>query len=146
MTALRENRNCARTYATFRLKGDALEPGEVTDALRLEPSSSGVEGERLRRGRELRSRQIGVWLLRSDGAVESTSLERHLLYLLDMLEPSTAALAALRSQRTISADFFCYWLSATGHGGPEISSATLARIAALDADIGLDFYGAGDAQ
>ncbi len=35
-------------------------------------------------------------------------------------------------------------LSATGHGGQEVSPTTLARSAALDAPSGIDFYGSFD--
>lgn len=83
----------------------------------------------------------GVWLLGSEHGVESTSLERHLVHLLDVIEPAAAALEMLRRRHELRIDLFCYWLSATGHGGPEISPGTLARIAALDAALGIDFYG-----
>jgi hypothetical protein len=94
-----------------------------------------------RHGKTARRQRTGIWLLHSDRAVGSTSLERHLIYLLDAVEPAALALDAVRSQYDLRADFFCYWLSATGHGGPEISPLTLARIAALDAPLGIDFYG-----
>jgi hypothetical protein len=50
-------------------------------------------------------------------------------------------LKALRREHELRGDFFCYWLSASGHGGPEVSPTTLARIAALDLSLGIDFYG-----
>jgi Domain of unknown function (DUF4279) len=93
------------------------------------------------RGKTTRRQRTGVWLLGTDDRVESTSLERHLIHLLDAIEPAAATLNALRSRDELRADFFCYWLSATGHGGPEVSPTTLARIAALDAALGIDFYG-----
>jgi len=39
--------------------------------------------------------------------------------------------------------FSCYWGSAYGHGGPEISPNTLRRIADLDATLWFDFYDLG---
>jgi Domain of unknown function (DUF4279) len=74
-------------------------------------------------------------------SVESTSLERHLIHLLEAIEPAKGALVTLRRRHELLADFFCYWVSATGHGGPELSPDTLRRIAALDAPLGIDFYG-----
>jgi hypothetical protein len=82
---------------------------------------------------------MGVWLVSSENAVPSTSLERHLLHLLDRVEPVAAAIDALRRSQEIRADFLCYWISATGDGGPEVSPSTLGRIGALDASLGIDF-------
>jgi hypothetical protein len=53
-------------------------------------------------------------------------------------------LQVIRGAQNLKADFFCYWLSATGHGGPELSAGTLGRIAALGASLGFDFYGPFD--
>jgi hypothetical protein len=55
-----------------------------------------------------------------------------------------ALLADIRAEHDLKADFFCFWLSATGHVGPEIAAETLGRIAALNAKIGIDFYGPVD--
>jgi Domain of unknown function (DUF4279) len=145
--SLDENPNCARTYATFRLMGDALKPDEVSDVLRVTPTKALAKDELIpvgRKGKATRRQLTGVWLLTSETALESTSLERHLIHLLDVLEPAARALDALRRQHDFGADFFCYWLAATGHGGPLVSPATLARIAALDVALGIDFYGPFD--
>jgi Domain of unknown function (DUF4279) len=131
MTALDENPNCARTHATFRLTGDSLDPDEISAALGI---PAGREGT-------IRRQRTRVWLLASEHTVESTSLERHLIHLLDAIEPAAATVGTLRREYDLRADFFCYWLSATGHGGPELSPDTLRRIAELDAVLGIDFYG-----
>jgi hypothetical protein len=77
----------------------------------------------------VRRQRTGVWSLSTENIVRSTSLERHLIHVLDALEPAASALHALLSAVGIRADFFCCWLSATGHGGPEGSAETLGRIA-----------------
>jgi hypothetical protein len=64
--------------------------------------------------------------------------------LLGALEPAASAILSILGVEDIRADFFCLWRSATGHGGPEISPATLGRIAALGASSGFDFYGPDD--
>ena len=61
-----------------------------------------------------------------------------LVHLLDAVE---RAAGALRGRHGLEADFSCFWVSALGYGGPTISPATLARIAALDAQLGFDFFG-----
>lgn len=139
MTSLDENPNCSRTHATFRLSGDTLNPDDVTAALALTPTQAIAKDQEVPAGPKgkVRRQRTGIWLLGTEEKLESTSLERHLIYLLDAIDPAARALDALRTQHGLRADFFCYWLSATGHGGPEVSPATLARIAAL----GIDFYG-----
>jgi hypothetical protein len=44
-------------------------------------------------------------------------------------------------QHDLRADFSRYWFSATGQGGPEVSPATLPGITAIDAAVGIGFYG-----
>jgi Domain of unknown function (DUF4279) len=111
--------------------------------LGLTPTRTFAKGQEVpvgRKGKTTRRQRTGVWLLGTEDRVESTSLERHLIHLLDAVEHATPALARLRAQRGLTVDFFCFWESATGHGGPEVSPDTLARIAALDAALGIDFY------
>jgi hypothetical protein len=38
------------------------------------------------------------------------------------------------------ADILCYWVSATGNGGPEFSPEVLARLARLQLRLGFDIY------
>lgn len=143
--SLHETANCARTYATFRLAGDALKPDEVSAVLGLTPTRGLAKDQEVpvgRKGKTTRRQRTGIWLLDTAHSVESTSLERHLIHLLDAIEPAAAALQALRDKHELDADFFCFWESATGTGGPEFSPSTLTRIAALDAPLGIDFYSA----
>jgi hypothetical protein len=143
VSALDENPNCAGTHATFRLVGDALDPDEVHAALGISPTQAFVKGQEVpldRTGDATRRQPTGVWLLASRDRVESNSLERHLIHLLDAIEPAATPLERLRDRHQLRADFFCFWASATGHGGPELTPGTLARIAALDATLGIDFY------
>jgi hypothetical protein len=144
MSSLDENPNCARTHATFRLVGDALDPHEITGALGIPPTRALRKDQEIPdggKGKTTRRQSLGVWLLATEHTLDSTSLERHLITLLDAIEPTASQLGAVRARRGLRADFFCYWLSATGHGGPEVSPGTLPRIAALDAPLGIDFYG-----
>jgi hypothetical protein len=119
-----------------------LSPEAVSAALSLIPTLALAKDQEIAGGpvgTKSRRQRTGVWLLASEHAVESTSLERHLIYLLDVVEPAASAIAAVRGKQDLRADFFCYWASASGEGGPEISPGTLARIAALGAALGIDF-------
>jgi hypothetical protein len=142
VTALDENPNCEKTYASFRLGGDHLVPEAIERATGLASDFAAAKGD-LRRsssGHELRQ-GTGVWFVTSEGRVESKSIERHLVYLLAMVEPVREQLLAIAREQSLTADFFCYWASATGHGGPQVGADTLMRISELQASLGFDFYG-----
>ena len=116
---LDENPNCEEAHATFRLVGDELRVEEVTRRLGIDPDFEAAR-DQIRRSR-LRRRAIrertGVWYVSTDGKLSTTSAERHLLWLLELIEPAGDELRALCEEQGLSADFGCYWVSATGHGG-----------------------------
>jgi hypothetical protein len=141
MTVAGENPNCAATYASFRLAGDGLVTAEVTRQVGLEPDFAAEKGEVRGRVPAGGVRQpTGVWSISSERRLHTTNIERHLICLLDILETQRPAVLAVAEQQGLEADFFCYWVSATGHGGPELSAETLTRIAVLNASLGFDFY------
>lgn len=73
--------------------------------------------------------------LRSQGHVESLSLEDHLTWLVDEVRARLPGLVG-----PVRLDFFCFWVSARGHGGPHLSAALLARVAELGASLSFDVY------
>ncbi len=83
----------------------------------------------------------GVWYISSESRVGSTSLERHLLHLLRTIEPVKRELLAVIKEQSLEADFYCYWVSASGRGGPEVSPRTLRQIGDLHATLGFEFHG-----
>ena len=121
---------CGRTYATVRIFG--IPATEVGSAL-------GLVATRMQLVSLVPPRRPNGWFLTTEGAIASRDIRRHLDWLLDRLEPKAGALAELRS-RGASADIFCYWLSATGHGGPTLSPSQSKRLAALDLECGFDVY------
>jgi hypothetical protein len=58
--------------------------------------------------------------------------------LLGSLEKYPGALRSLPG--VSSADVFCYWVSATGNGGPDLSPQVLGRLAARELVLGFDIY------
>ncbi len=85
-----------------------------------------------RDGREIRQ-PTGVWSVTSEGRVASTTVEQHLIYLLDRLVSVIESLLALAREQDVAADFFCYWVSATDNGAlashqtRSVESAALTR-------------------
>lgn len=144
MSSLSENPNCFRTHAAFRLIAHELDPAAVTRALGVQPSKALVKDQLVPGDEGVRRQPTGVWALSTDDRVASSSLERHLTHLLGVLEPAAGPLAELQREYGAVTDFFCFWMSLTGHGGPMLSPAVLERIAALGADLEFDFYDASD--
>jgi hypothetical protein len=148
MSSLDENPNCRSTWATFRLLGDRLITDEVTRRTGIEPTFASDKGALRSTGRKKKSKTItqrtGAWYLSSEGQLQTTSVERHLIWLLDQIEPARETFLEIAETHDAIADFFCYWLSASGHGGPEVSAGALARISRLNATLGFDFYGPYD--
>lgn len=143
MFSLDDNPNCAETYATFRLAGDRLIAAEVTRRLGLEPEFAAEKGDaRSEGGGRNVTQRTGVWSITSRGELETTSVEQHVLFLLSRLEPVSEALREVVERQALEANFFCYWVSATGHGGPDLTPETLRRIADVGAGLGFDFYDA----
>lgn len=108
MSVLDENPNCHHTHATFRLVGDDLSTQEITSRLRIEPTFAADKGrERPLRGGKSVTQPTGVWSISSEGRLDTTSLERHLLWLLDILDPVRDELLRITRSFKARPDFFC---------------------------------------
>jgi hypothetical protein len=140
VSSLDDNPNCAETHASFRLGGDGLIAAEVNRRLGLTPDFVSERGDKDRSGRKTRTQRTGVWLISSQRELDTTSLEQHLLFLLGKIEPVSEALREVIEQQQLEADFFCYWASSAGHGGPVLTPEVLRRIADLGALLDIDFY------
>lgn len=137
---LRENPNCGRTYATFRVGGPRLKPAEFTTVIGVEPTSAFLKGQDIGTSDRPVPSSTGIWLLSTEELLTSTSIETHLWLLLDKLRPASARIKELAAEQSLEMDFFCYWRSKFGHGGPELSPDVLSRIASLGASLGFDIY------
>ena len=138
--ALDENPCCKETHVTFWILGDTLDPGRVTAVLGIGPTYATRKGELTPRTRI--PSPMGSWSLETEGRLASTSLERHVAYLLDVLEPAKAQVRSFADDPSLRVEFHCYWMSETGHGGPILSRDVLRRIADLGAGLDFDLYSA----
>jgi len=127
---------CAATYATLRIYRDDLDPDEISRRLNVAPSESQKKGEPLRPGR---AAPVGGWFLSSKGRVESKDVRRHVVWVLDQLAARGDELLRLRGEG-YKVDVSCYWLSAGGHGGPELDHEIMARLVSMGLDIWFDVY------
>jgi hypothetical protein len=85
-----------------------------------------------------RVRDEGLWLLDSE-LDSSEPIDRHLLVLLERLEPRIDELGALAADASF--DFFVGFASESGQGGVVIGSELLARLTRIQrASLTLDLY------
>ena len=127
---------CSSTYATLRVYFGAISPDEISSRLNLEPSRTQFAEVR---GPGIMDVPAG-WFLTSEGAVDSNDVRRHLDWLLHQIADKSSVFDSLRSAG-VSIDVFCYWLSASGHGGPTLSPTQMSVLASLGLDVGFDVYG-----
>lgn len=146
---LEENPNCAQTHVSFRIIGDMLDPDIITARLGLVPDTAGRKGQvravNPRTGRKYYYR-TGIWIISTAGKLDSTSLERHLSYLLDILKPVKPELDRLLDEFSLRTDFFAFWVSRYGQGGPILSPEIMRRMADLPIPFGLDIYFGNDTE
>jgi hypothetical protein len=129
-----ENTNCAATHATFRLVGADVRPDVLTQALGISPTFKVAVGEIT--PKNTRPRTEGIWAISTKEMLGSTDLEEHVIALLAKLPLGFRNHVPPGSRCEIQ----CFWRSATGHGGPSLSSSLLARLGAAGIDLDFDFY------
>jgi hypothetical protein len=133
-----------RRTAAFRLRGDRLDPATITAATGLAPKTAHRRGEArpVPAGRPPAAWRSGLWLLDSAPALSGTehTLDQNLSWLLDQLEPHLDALLAIARDQGLEADFFCGYFMTGWNRGFTLQPATLARIAKLRAELGIDVY------
>ncbi len=127
---------CKATYATLRIYNDELEPDVVSKRLALTPSESQKRGQPLGPNRVA---PLGGWFLSSQDKVISKDVRRHVAWLLDQMVGREDQFLKLQDEG-YETDIFCYWLSASGHGGPQIDPALMQRLVSLRLVISFDVY------
>ncbi|MHB8859931.1 MAG: DUF4279 domain-containing protein [Thermoleophilia bacterium] len=131
---------CARTYATLRVFHENLDPDEISKILGISYTRAYRKGDpHSKANPETVKRHYGAWLLDSKHHVNSRDSRRHIDWLLDQLEERSEAIHYLFSEGC-KIDFFCFWESAHGHGGPTISPNQSTRLGKMNIDLMFDVY------
>lgn len=128
----------AEVFTALRLRGN-FTPAEITRRLGLEPSSQVAKGDAVGQNRRRRIYQHSSWCLESTTAVSADTIEPHLDWLLDVIEPKATELDALRATG-ITCDVDCYWASVGRGGGPWVSPESMSRLGALGLPLVISFY------
>lgn len=122
---------CKATYATLRLYLGDLTPDAVTERLGLSPTESQTQTRSAKHSQ--------AWFLCSKGQVHSRDVRRHIDWILDQVTPVAARFRDLIA-RGAKADVACFWVSASGHGGPMLSPIQMRRLAELELECWFDVY------
>jgi hypothetical protein len=129
-------RNEMWNTASFRIAGDALRPDQMTAILGIQPTRSGVKGERHSCGHGSVSR-TSFWLLKCP-LNDSLPLTEHLKWLLDVFEPKYKSINSAAEGATLM--FLCGFAPGSGQGGFTLDAKTLQRIAALGVPLSINLY------
>jgi hypothetical protein len=135
---------CELTHATVRVYSDTISPEDMASTLRVTPTSMQWKGDvRNPNGRRPVTLKLNALFVGSEGHVESLDATRHIDWVLDRFEGRAPELASLIATGA-RADLRCFWVSASGHGGPTLSPQQCKRIAELGVDCWFDVYVGGD--
>ena len=117
-----------KTYATLRIFGDGLQPSAVSEALGLAPSKADVADS-----------GFGIWNYSTRDLLDNLRpLEEHVLHIVQLLEPRSAAVIALHEK--FATEIFCHFASQSDLGGFHLSAETLSRLGRLQLDFDVDEY------
>ena len=129
---------CAETFATLRIFSALVSAAEISQRIGVEASRTHTLGDPVSPTTNAQ-RKDHAWFLSSKGHVVSRDTRRHLDWLLDQIEPSLDELRRLRTEGA-HMDIMSYWVSASGEGGPAISSRQMERLAPFGIDCWWDVY------
>ena len=131
-------------YASLRLTAPELDPAVVTRCLQLPPDAQHRRGEpHLVRGRKGRvivysPRTCGLWSMSSRGWVDSASLDDHVRWLLDEVEPREEALRGIDVAGS-NVDIHCF-SAGPSSVAPVVSRPLVARAGRLGIEIDVEHY------
>jgi hypothetical protein len=139
------SRNMA--FATLRFCGDRLDPDRITAILGVQPTKAYRKGKSYFAGPRAGyvTGRTGVWVLATDGLVDSADLDRHLEHLVDQifggpdLKQRLKQLHEVVSREGVTADVACFWRGAPSAQAPTISEDVIRKFRQLAAEIDTDF-------
>lgn len=127
--------SCSRTYATFCIYHDRLEPEAITALLRIKPDRKVRKGDPAIKGTIPTN---GCFLTTQDRA-SSKDVRSHIALLIQKLIPRKRILNTLK-RKGCKFKIMCLWESASGNGGPYLNQAFLKKLSVLPIDLDFDIW------
>lgn len=131
-------RDLAEPYAVFMIRGESVDPDEITAVLGISPTRCKKRGDPL--GKKGRTWSIGLWNISSADLVESGNLEHHILWLLRQLEPVKEHLICFTSRDGVEVSFKVVFNLFVHEWDAHISSSLMKRIIDLNAHFKISIY------
>jgi len=129
-------RSCSRTYATLCIFHKSADPQKVTSRLKITPDKLVKAGDLVVKGKYA---PISSWQLKTKDVVKSKDLRAHIDWIIDKISGKKAELRLLkRSGYYIKVT--CFWISASGNGGPIIDHPLTKRLSKYPIDLEFDIW------
>jgi len=132
---------CLETFSTLRIFSTSVEPDEITRRLGIEPAEALPKDP----DSPHKPRQEGhFWCWRTEGLIESSDSEEHLLTILAVFESAAEALEQLR-ELGCRTDINSFWVG-NGQGGPTLQLKTMEKLCELGLPVSWDNYFGSDSE
>ncbi len=124
-------------YATIILRGEGLNPQEVTDTFGLVPSMSFSRGDYRN---ETDKWKHSFWSLTSQGKIQSSNLVSHIEWLMKEIGPIRTKLMDILSRNDVTAEISCFWILPTDNEQITLDLGLIRKIADLGLSLKLDLF------
>jgi Domain of unknown function (DUF4279) len=129
---------CQETYATLCIYlPDNSDPNLVSRDLGIIPSRTQIKGE-ISNGRV--RLWPTAWFYSTQGLLDSKDIRRHLCWILEKVIDQKRTIFRLQDEGSTMV-VSCMWVSALGHGGPELPPEILGQLVELRLGVSFDIYG-----
>jgi hypothetical protein len=135
---------CERTYAALLIYPEVIKPAEISERLGVAPTRQSVKGvDEATPSGKVRPAPKSLWMLSSEGQVDSLDVRRHLDWLIERLMPARQKLLELQLVPGTRMGVNCIWWSAHATGGPTVWPEQMSALAELGLELSFDvsFYG-----
>lgn len=125
--------DCKEVSVDFGIFSDALKPNKVTQSLSIQPTRAFAKGDSYsnRRTPGVFKYLVGAWHFNTVHYVDSKSMEKHLLFLLEKIEPVKTNLLVYLQDPACNVYCRLWWDTTAAHGGFDLSSSSVGRLSAL---------------
>jgi hypothetical protein len=124
-------------YATLILRGNGLNPQEVTESLGLSPSMSFKRGDWRN---EKDQWKHNFWSLSSQHKIHSSNLATYLEWLLNQLEPIKPSFLEILNKKEIEAEISCFWIFPNNHDNLVLGPELIRKVTELGLGLSIEFY------
>ncbi len=136
---LDENIACNVTHVDFGITGFVLKPEEISKELGISPDRCWNKDNIVQRKNGTSFKRPYGLLAFNSKHIQSTSTERHILYVVELLEPKKKLLDKYLNDETLRVSLRIWWEAKDGHGGYTVSSKTLLRLAVMCHEVDYTF-------